>query len=393
MTVTLKIKSGRYYALVCYKEGVEHKQKWIALHLPAKNNKRKAEAMLEDIKRQYEEAYSTPGGDTLFTTYIKKWLEQKRNTIEMSTWEGYKIYAERHIIPYFEPMKISLRDLKPKHIRDYYEYKYTTGRLDGKDGGLSIPSIKKHGIVIKEVLNDAVFADLITRNPAAGVKLPAKDVKERREVFLTAAQANKMLSAFRGHRLEGLVYTTLYYGLRRSEVLGLRWSAIDFDKGTLTINHTVVKNLTVVRKDSTKTQSSYHTYKLIDDVRRVLLEQLERQRNYRKMFGDQYVESDYVFTWEDGRLFKPDYITRAFQSVVNANDSLPKMRFHDLRHSTASVLYDLGWDLKDTQSWLRHSSIEMTADTYTHISEERKSAMADQLNTTFRLGGDRSDET
>lgn len=387
MTVTLKIKSGRYYALVCYKEGTEHKQKWIALHLPAKNNKRKAEAMLDEIKKQYEEAYSTPGGDTLFTTYIKKWLEQKRQTIELSTWEGYKIYAERHIIPYFEPMKISLRDLKPKHIRDYYEYKYTTGRLDGKDGGLSIPSIKKHGIVIKEVLNEAVFSELITRNPADGVKLPAKDIKERREVFLTAAQANEMLRAFQGHRLEGLVYITLYYGLRRSEVLGLRWSAIDFEKGTLTINHTVVKNLTVERKDSTKTQSSYHTYKLIDDVRRVLLEQLARQRSYRKIFGDQYVESDYVFTWEDGRLFKPDYITRAFQKVIEANDGLPKMRFHDLRHSTASVLYDMGWDLKDTQSWLRHSSIEMTADTYTHISEDRKVAMADKLNSTFKFGG------
>lgn len=386
MTVNLKIKSGRYYAVVCYKEGTEYKQKWVALHLPAKNNKRKAEAMLEQIKRQYEEAYSTPGGDTLFTTYIKKWLEDKKSMIELSTWEGYKIYAERHIIPYFDPMKLSLRDVKPKHIKDYYDFKYTSGRLDGKPGGLSIPSIKKHSIVIKEVLNDAVLDELITRNPAIGVKLPAKDVKERRDVFLTADQANIMLEAFRGHILEGLVYTTLYYGLRRSEALGLRWSAIDFDNGTLTINHTVVKNLTIVQKDSTKTQTSYHTYKLIDDVRRVLLEQKSRQENYKKILGASYIRSDYVFTWENGKLFRPDYVTRAFQRVVREHGGLPDMRFHDLRHSTASVLYDMGWDLKDSQSWLRHSSIEMTADTYTHISEERKSSMADRLNSTFKLG-------
>lgn len=384
MKVSLKIKENRYYAVINYKEGATYKQRWISLDLPVKNNKRRAEALLDEIKREYADGYKAPKGDMLFTEFLLQWLSSKRDYVELSTWEGYQIYATRHIIPYFEPLRLSLSDLRPKHIVDYYQYKYTRGRLDGKSGGLSIPSIKKHSIVIKEALDDAVLRDLIPRNPAAGVKMPAKNLAMRERVFLTEDAANKMLQAFDGHPLQGLVYTTLYYGLRRSEVLGLRWSAIDFEHNTLTINHTVVKNLTVVRKDSVKTQSSFHTYLLIPDVKEVLWREYQHKKSKQEVFGRDYNPSDYVFTWDDGRLFRPDYITRAFKNVLKRH-RLPEMRFHDLRHSTASVLYDKGWTLKDIQSWLRHSSIEVTGDIYTHISEDRKSKMANTLNSTFKI--------
>lgn len=384
MTASLKIKGDRYYAVINYKEGANYKQKWIALGIPAKNNKRRAEAMLDEIKREYEERYSTPAGDMMFVTYARQWLERKKTCTELSTWEGYQIYVERHIVPYFEPLKLSLRDVKPQHIMDYYHYKYTAGRLDGKDGGLSIPSIKKHATVIKEIFGDALIAEYVIKNPASGVKLPAKDVSTKEKVFLNSGKANEVLAAFEGHQLQALVYTTLYYGLRRSEVLGLRWSAVDFKNNTLTINHTVVKNRTIVQKDSTKTQSSHHTYMLIDDVREVLLKQKAKQERNKIEYGSAYHQSDYIFTWEDGTLFRPDYITRGFQRVLKAH-GFPAMRFHDLRHSTASILYDKGWGLKDIQMWLRHSSIDVTGDIYTHIADDRRSKMAAELNSTFTL--------
>lgn len=384
MTASLKIKGDRYYAVINYKEGTNYKQKWIALGIPAKNNKRRAEAMLDEIKREYEERYSTPAGDMMFVTYARQWLERKKTCTELSTWEGYQIYVERHIVPYFEPLKLSLRDVKPQHIMDYYHYKYTAGRLDGKDGGLSIPSIKKHATVIKEIFGDALIAEYVIKNPASGVKLPAKDVSTKEKVFLNSGKANEVLAAFEGHQLQALVYTTLYYGLRRSEVLGLRWSAVDFKNNTLTINHTVVKNRTIVQKDSTKTQSSHHTYMLIDDVREVLLQQKAKQERNKIEYGSAYHQSDYIFTWEDGTLFRPDYITRGFQRVLKAH-GFPAMRFHDLRHSTASILYDKGWGLKDIQMWLRHSSIDVTGDIYTHIADDRRSKMAAELNSTFTL--------
>lgn len=383
MTVSLRIKNDKFYAVASYKENGKNKQKWIALGLPIKNNKRKAEEMANAIRRDFEVKYLSPSSDTLFVPYILNWLEEKKPLIQLSTWEGYEIYAKKHIIPYFEPLNLKLNEVKSKHISDYYNHKYVSGRADG-NGGLSIASLKKHGIVLREVFNAALLADLIIRNPAEGVKLPAKNIAKVEPVFLNVEEANKVLQAFEGHVLQAVVYITLYYGLRRSEILGLKWKAIDFEKGTMKINHTVVKNRTIVRKDSTKSVSSTHTYQLIDDVRDALLAQRDRQNKNREIMGKNYIESDYVFTWENGQLFRPDYVTRGFQRVLKRH-GLPNMRFHDLRHSTASVLYDMGWRTKDSQSWMRHSSSKITLDTYTHIAESRRAKMAHTLNSTFSL--------
>ena len=179
-------------------------------------------------------------------------------------------------------------------------------------------------------------------------------------------------------------YVTLYYGLRRSEVLGLRWSAIDFEKNTLTINHTVVKNLSVDYKDRTKTETSNYTFPLLEDVKVLLLKLKEQQKENRYDYKKEYIDSDYVFAWQDGKLYRPDYITRAFQKVLKQKGFL-KMRFHDLRHSTASILHEKGWTLKDIQEWMRHASIDMTADIYTHISNIRKQTMAKDLEKTLIL--------
>lgn len=384
MTATLKEKAGRYYAVINYKEGTKYKQKWVSIGLPVKNNKRKAEAKLAEILKEFEEQYQTPTDSVLFVDYIRYWLIKKKPLIELSTWEGYQIYAESHIIPYFQQYNLLICDVKPHHINEYYRVKYSSGRLDGKSGGLSIASLKKHGIVLKEALDDAVLDGLIDKNPARGVKMPGKCVTSTKRNFMTAEEANAMLKAFEGHRLQVMIYVTLYYGLRRSEALGLKWSAIDFKNNTITISHTVVKNKTIVQKDKTKTESSCHQYKLIEDVKNVLLKERERQQAYRREFGEQYYQSDYIFTWEDGRLFRPDYITRSFQSVLKKNN-IKIMRFHDLRHSTASILYDKGWAIKDIQLWLRHSSIEVTADIYTHISEDRKAVIAESLNSMLSI--------
>jgi integrase len=164
--------------------------------------------------------------------------------------------------------------------------------------------------------------------------------------------------------------------------LGLKWSAIDFDDNKITIDHTVVKNLTVEYKDKTKT--SMGSFLLLEDVREVLIELKAQQDENRKTFGNTYHESDYVFVWKNGNLYRLDYITRSFVKVLKKND-LPHMRFHDLRHSTASILHAKGWSLKDIQDWLRHADIETTGNIYTHISKIREQANAKSLEKTFIL--------
>jgi len=385
MTGSLHERYGTYYAVLSYKDkNKKYKTKWIPTGYEIKGNKTKAKTKIDEFIEQYRhlEYNEADGKNILFTDAIRQWLENKKNKIERSTYEGYLNYAESHILPYFEPKKLYLQDITPRHIKDYYEDKFKGGRKDGKEGGLSVRSIKKHSIVFKQVFKEAVITEQIPRNPATGVPFPKNEKPEFKGIFLTGEEANRMLQAFAGHELQAMVYVTLYYGLRRSEVLGLRWSSVNFEENTIKIEHTVVKMMTVEYKDKTKSKTSARTFPLLADVREVLLKLKEKQNESRKIFGNTYKDSDYIFKWQDGRLYRPDYVTRSFQRVLKKH-GLKVIRFHDIRHSTASILYDKGWDLKDIQDWLGHADIETTGNIYTHISNQRKQTTAKSLENTF----------
>ena len=145
-------------------------------------------------------------------------------------------------------------------------------RADGK-GALSLVSVRKHVSVLKRALADAVLQGMIHQNPAQYVRLPRnKNNLSSCTVFLTATEAQRVITAFQGHLLYPAVVLALYYGLRRSEVLGLKWQALDFVKNTITIEHTVVKNITVEAKDTTKTENSKRVFQLLPEIREMLLE-------------------------------------------------------------------------------------------------------------------------
>ena len=260
-------------------------------------------------------------------------------------------------------------------VLTYTRVKLASGRLDGKGGGLSLVSVKKHLSVLKQALNDAVAFGYITSNPALPIRLPKrKSAVTERTVMLTVEEAQQVIDAFKGHNLFPAVVITLYYGLRRSEVLGLRWSSIDFEKNQMTIDHTVVKNLTIVEKDSVKTESSKRTFELIPEIREMLL----------KLKAERTTDSDYICVWEDGRLMRPDYVTRGFQRVLKSH-GLKRMRFHDLRHSTASILFGMGWSLEDVKQWLGHSDIETTSNIYLHYGRTRQILIAKDLSGKLKV--------
>lgn len=385
MTGTLQIKRDKYYCVLDFKDEFgKRKLKWISTGLPVKGNKRKATEFLNKIMAEYEAKETQPNtDDILFTDYLMQWLEKKKNKVELITWEGYNSQVRCHIYPYFKAKKLKLSEIKPIHIATFYENEFKSGRTDGK-GGLSLRSIKILSFIIKQVLDEAVFCELILRNPALKVPLPKKDEKDSKSIFLDVKKANELLKLFRNHHLHPLIYTTSYYGLRRSEVLGLKWDAVDFKNNTLEIKHTVVKHTTIVAKDKTKTAAGKRKYALLPEIKEVLLTLKKEAQNNKKMFGKEYENTGYIFVWPDGKPYRPDYITREFQKVLTKNN-FPKMRFHDLRHSCASILYDKGWELKDIQTWLGHADIETTADVYTHISNTRKNNMAKDIQHTFAM--------
>lgn len=307
--------------------------------------------------------------------YFEEWLADQRVDFQKSTYESCTVYFRKHIIPWFEEHQNTLERLTPRDIKDYINYKQTGGRLDGKEGGLSKASVSKHLHLIKQALNDAVIMDYIPKSPAQYIKLKrSKNTVTRGAVMLTTEQAQKVINAFKGHYLYELVVVAFYYGLRRSEVLGLRWSAIDFDNNTLTINHTVVKSLTIEAKDSTKTEGSNATYDLLPNVKEILLRLRERKPP----------TSDYIFSHDNGTVLRPDSVTKAFSRVLK-NNKLEHMRFHDIRHSTASLLFDMGMSLEDVKQWLRHSDIETTSNIYLHYTRTRKKITAAQVNDLFAV--------
>ena len=308
--------------------------------------------------------------------YLTQWHEGRRVLLRASTYEAEGVYIARHLIPYFEQIAPLLNDLTPMNIHTYTRYKMGNGRHDGKSGGLSVVSVRKHLSILRQALDDAVLLGCIPNNPAASVRIKKRVAPvTARTVFLTADDAQRLLDGLQGHPIAPAVALALLYGLRRSEVLGLRWDAIDFEANTLTICRTVVKNLTIQESDETKTDGSRRAFGLLPEVR-LMLQQVK---------GGGTAGNGYVFSHPDGTVWRPDSLTRTFQRQL-ARLNMPKMRFHDLRHSTASILFDRGWSLEDVKNWLGHSDIETTSNIYLHYGKTRKVLLAHDLEGMLKIG-------
>lgn len=320
MTGSLQIKNGKYYAVINVKNnnGVR-KQRWISSGISAKGNKKKAEQFLRDTIRQYEIEELIISTDTSFCNYVKIWLKSIEKSIDPITYQGYESVALAHIIPYFEKKNTLLNKISREDIQRYINEKYEHGRLDGK-GGLSPKTLKTHKLIIRLALKEAVKSHLITTNPCDDVILPKM---ARREIsFYSASQLNDLFNAIKNEPLYPLIYFTAIYGLRRSEVLGLKWDSVNFENNTITIKHTVVRFNDVFEKDSTKTSSSYRSYPLTEEVKNILTMLKEAEKKNITLFGKEYIKNGYIFKWDNGKPYAPDYITSKFSKILKNTDSL-----------------------------------------------------------------------
>ena len=375
MTGSLAIKYGKYYAVLNTYENGKRKLKWINSGLPEKGNKRKAEAFLREQIALYERNQGLVQTDILFADYIRHWLTHIARKVDEVTMQGYQTLTDGHILPYFDQKKVPLRSLDHTMIQRYMDEKHECGRLDGK-GGLSPRSLRLHKNIISQTLDLAVQTKLIPANPCQFVELPQNVRYE--STFYTAAQLQDLFTALQGDELLPLVKITALYGLRRSELLGLQWDSIDFERKTMTIRHTVSKVTEVVAKDKTKNASSRRTFPLTEEAEAIFRRAKELEQQNRAAFGREYQENDYVFKWADGHPYSPDYISHHFAKVLKRH-GLPHIRFHELRHSCASMLINMGFTLKDVQEWLGHSDIKMTANVYSHLDNARKNTIAAKL--------------
>lgn len=390
-----KKKAGKdmFYVVISYKSSQtgKWKQKWVATGLAVQGNKKEAKRLVSEILEKYSYLESHQQEAVIgFSEFLEKWLAQKKNSdIQLDTYEGYQDHLS-HAIRYFKERPVKLMDVKPNDIREFYEYQMMYGKLNKRTGertGLATRTIRSQKILINAALQQAVEDEIITRNPAAGIKISNKKNSDfrKQEIFLMQDKANDLLEFMKGNCpfLRPLVCITLYYGLRRSEVLGLKWDSIDLDNNKMIIKHTIVKHRTLEAKDRTKSSSSYRSYPILPDVRNILETLREEQAENRKIFGNTYKESDYVFTWPDGKLLSPDYVTKRFKKVAH-EFGIPKLRFHDLRHSCASILYGLGYTAKEIQDWLGHADIVTTMNIYTHIEKHQGVQDTSRINNLLK---------
>lgn len=390
VTGSLQVRYGTYYAVLNLKdENGKRKQKWIPTGLPIKGNKRRAEKILRDKIQEWDNKIVDYYSSISVAEYFEKWLVKIKSEVRPNTYRNYKGNMENHIIPYFKKKGILLQDLKPYHLSEFYRAEHNSNsRLNGGKA-LSSTTIRHHHQNISKALSDAVERGLISVNPATAAKKP-KDDRFNGE-FLNAQQLDKLLEFAKGSVVELPILLCAIYGLRRSEVLGLKWSHIDFVNGTIWICETLQQSTKEMNEgltechgsnyvSPTKTLSSNRTLPMTKKAREALEHQRKKQAKNRALLGNEYIESGYVCTFDNGKEISPNYLTRNFHKIIAESD-LPKIRLHDLRHSVASNLLNKGFTVVQVAEWLGHSSSSTTLKFYAHIDKSSKMAIANALDS------------
>lgn len=375
-----------YYMVLNFydKHTRKRKPKWIPTNLPVKGNKRKAEQMLHETLSMYPDSSYDATSETPFHEWIKMWLDSVKTYVGDSTWESYTLNA-KHVIDYFEKQNLTLAKLKPKHFRDYYKYMLTYGKVNKKTqerSGLAIRTVRSHKFIMNSALNEAVEDEIIQRNPALTIKVThtKKKALAKKIVFFTLEESREFLKYIYDSNdvLSDLIYATLHYGLRRSEVLGITEDSLDFKRHLLKIERTVVKVTTEHKEDKTKTPDSNRVYYLTKEMENFFKSVIQKKKENKIFYGDTYTENEELFVWDDGHSFRPDYVYHHFKQLVT-KFGRPDMTFHALRHSTASILYELEWHPKDIQEWLGHADFYTTMNIYTHIQKAHNKSNSERL--------------
>lgn len=348
----------------------------------------------EKTKHVSEQKYPVTNGlhkNMLFSSYLYYWLENvEKYMIEENTYATYYLNIVNRIIPYFENTLVTLGELTSIDIQNYYS-KCLEGFRIGKQEFKSVKpaTVKRRHSNIRKALQYAYEIELIQKNPADFVALP-KIVKFEGKTY-KKDELEQLFNIVKDTKIEFAVLVAAFYGLRRSEVVGLKWDAIDFENKTISIKHTVTEyvlkgEMKRKEKDRAKNQSSIRTLPLVEPFEKLLAKLLEQRSINMKLFGNSYSRKyiDYIYVDEMGERIKPGYVTQTYNKILKRNN-LKIIRFHDLRHSCATLLYNNGVDLKDIQHWLGHSTITTTANIYTHFDYSRKIDSANIMMNTLQV--------
>jgi len=318
------------------------------------------------------------------TEYMDLVLEKKRRVIAETTYAAYYHKINR--------IKNFFGDIKVREINEIYVAHFLDDLFETYH--LQLRYVKDIKSIFSNVMEEAVKDGIISYNPVKEVainkNLSDKYAKPKKidDLFFSFDEAMLFLKRIKDHKLFEVFYLTLFFGLRRGEILGLKWSAIDFKNRTMIINHTVTKGLSGVnRNNTTKTVSSTRKYPLTYEQVELFKQLKKKENENRRLFGRGYYESDYIFKNEDGTLYHPDTLSKEFKKIILNNPDLPQdITLHGLRISCVSILIQKESDVKKIQEWVGHADLDTTLKIYAKVKEKAsKLAVSDTMNDILPL--------
>ena len=344
-----------------------------------KGSKKLAKQRLAELEVSIGEGSFIKPKRITFGEWLGNWLSgYVATSCGIRTVQSYQSEVRRHLIPALGA--IPLTQLQPQQLQNYYSQALTKGRIDGK-GGLSARTVLYHHRILSEALSHAVKMGFLIRNVAEAADPPHPERKEM--ATLSPEDVPQFLEAAQETSYYVLFYTALYTGMRLGELLGLRWCDVDLDMASLSVVQALYKRSGVCKMLRPKSSHSRRRIALSPSLALLLREYKAEEQTQRILLGKLPADSDLVFSHLDGKPLDPGVVSHTFAKVLK-KAGLPHIRFHDLRHSHATILLKGGVHPKIVSERLGHASIGITLDTYSHVLpglQERAAEHFDNLLT------------
>ena len=385
LTGSVQEKNGKLYLVYPHYDPIKQiaKPKWKSMGLyegekKAVIEKRKRELLreLETEETRLREGYDNPENYPLLE-FLTDWLEGvHRHKIQETTLQGYRIKINGKIKAYFGS-EVTLDDCKPKLIHGFYE--------SLRAEGVSERTVIHYHNLLHAMFEYAIKQELFEYNPMQRVDSPT--VKRYPASFYSVEEVQTLLAFAKDDPLYIPIVLAVYCGMRRSEALGMTWDCVDFENDKISVQKKVIEiskngKKQIIVSDELKTESSRRVFAMHPDVKKILLKHKEQQEVYRKQFKRSYSKKylNMVCVDQLGDLIRPNFVTEHFNILLKKHN-LRKIRFHDLRHTCASLLVALNENMKVIQAYMGHSTMSITADTYSHLDTRATSIAGMKLGS------------
>jgi len=369
------VKKGKkwYIVLNVIDPTGKRKRKWFSGY----DKKTDAESALPDLLKKAQNGMLIDPKKMTVQEFLEDWLEnQCKPRLSRTTLEGYKIHIEKYISPALG--KLQLQKLHPMQLNKFF-----SGLL--QEGRLSSTTIRSIYRTLSSALNHAVKMQLIERNPLQFVDSPKKAKSPGKA--LEPEGIIQIMQAAKETEFEVPIHLAASLGLRRGEVLGLRWTDVDLKKGYLQISQALARVSKEIFFKEPKTEESRRKMYLPEGLIALLKAHRKKQMETKIFLGPEYKDHGLVVCRQNGEPWNPATFTKRFQEFIETN-KLPKIRFHDLRHTNSTLLLGYGkLSPKTVADWLGHSTTAMTEEVYTHINDQMKKEAADIIERLLYKNG------